>query len=120
MGERCNVAPGSSQHDSHDRAAQNGQAAIDCIKLLLLGDRSDSTCGGRCHLDKLNSAGNPKTIRLEVLLNALANGEAFKGCAEQCMADYDLDGWTAPDLISPLDRNRGSNRLELAVIFDLV
>ena len=31
----------------------------------------------------------------------MANGEAdsFKGFAEQCMAEYDLDGWTVPDLI---------------------
>jgi aromatic ring hydroxylase len=26
-----------------------------------------------------------------------------KGFAEQCMAEYDLDGWTAPDLITPDD-----------------
>jgi 4-hydroxyphenylacetate 3-monooxygenase len=23
------------------------------------------------------------------------------GFAEQCMAEYDLDGWNAPDLINP-------------------
>ena len=27
----------------------------------------------------------------------------YKGFAEQCMAEYDLDGWTVPDLISPDD-----------------
>jgi 4-hydroxyphenylacetate 3-monooxygenase len=25
----------------------------------------------------------------------------MKGFAEQCMAEYDLDGWTAPDLFNP-------------------
>jgi 4-hydroxyphenylacetate 3-monooxygenase len=25
------------------------------------------------------------------------------GFAEQCMAEYDLNGWTAPDLINPDD-----------------
>jgi 4-hydroxyphenylacetate 3-monooxygenase len=33
-----------------------------------------------------------------------------QGFAEQCMAEYDLDGWTVPDLINPdevsLHRNR--------------
>ena len=24
---------------------------------------------------------------------------AMKGLAEQCLAEYDLDGWTVPDLI---------------------
>ncbi len=27
----------------------------------------------------------------------------MKGFAEQCMAEYDLDGWTVPDLINPDD-----------------
>jgi 4-hydroxyphenylacetate 3-monooxygenase len=29
--------------------------------------------------------------------------DKLKGFAEQCMAEYDLDGWTAPDLINPGD-----------------
>ena len=27
----------------------------------------------------------------------------MKGFAEQCMAEYDLDGWTVPDLVNPGD-----------------
>jgi 4-hydroxyphenylacetate 3-monooxygenase len=27
----------------------------------------------------------------------------YKGFAEQCMSEYDLDGWTVPDLINPDD-----------------
>jgi 4-hydroxyphenylacetate 3-monooxygenase len=26
--------------------------------------------------------------------------DALKGFAEQCMTEYDLDGWTRPDLIN--------------------
>jgi len=35
----------------------------------------------------------------------MGNGNAakFKGFAEACMAEYDLNGWTAPDLINPND-----------------
>jgi 4-hydroxyphenylacetate 3-monooxygenase len=42
-----------------------------------------------------------------VLLAAMASGQAdrLKGFAEQCMAEYDLDGWTVPDLINPDDVN---------------
>ena len=29
--------------------------------------------------------------------------DRIKGFAEQCMAEYDLDGWTVPDLINPDD-----------------
>ena len=31
--------------------------------------------------------------------------DAFKAFADQCMAEYDLDGWTAPDLVTPHDVN---------------
>jgi 4-hydroxyphenylacetate 3-monooxygenase len=32
---------------------------------------------------------------------ASGNADRFKGFAEQCMAEYDLDGWTVPDLTDP-------------------
>lgn len=37
----------------------------------------------------------------------MADGQAerYKGFAEQCMAEYNLDGWTVPDLITPDDVN---------------
>jgi 4-hydroxyphenylacetate 3-monooxygenase len=31
--------------------------------------------------------------------------DAMKGFAEQCMAEYDLDGWTVGDLVNPDDIN---------------
>jgi 4-hydroxyphenylacetate 3-monooxygenase len=34
---------------------------------------------------------------------ANGNAERFKGFAEQCMDEYDLSGWTVPDLINPDD-----------------
>ena len=32
---------------------------------------------------------------------ASGNAEKFKGFAEQCMAEYDLNGWRVPDLADP-------------------
>jgi 4-hydroxyphenylacetate 3-monooxygenase len=42
-------------------------------------------------------------VRAELLFAAQQSGltDAMTGFAEQCMAEYDLDGWTAPDLINP-------------------
>jgi 4-hydroxyphenylacetate 3-monooxygenase len=42
-----------------------------------------------------------------VLLTAMATGAAdrYKGFADQCLNEYDLDGWTVPDLINPDDVN---------------
>jgi 4-hydroxyphenylacetate 3-monooxygenase len=34
---------------------------------------------------------------------ASGDADAFKGFAEQCMAEYDLDGWTVPDLVDNSD-----------------
>ena len=31
--------------------------------------------------------------------------ERMRGFADQCMAEYDLEGWTSPDLITPHDVN---------------
>ena len=46
--------------------------------------------------------------------SSLAWSEQFKGFAEQCMAEYDLDGWTVPDLINPDDVNVITKRREAA------
>ena len=54
---------------------------------------------------KRNYSGNNENIRMEVLFAATGAGQIdrFKGFAEQCMNEYDLDGWTVPDLINPDD-----------------
>ena len=69
------------------------------------GSPTGSEFGGRHELYERNYSGNAENIRMEVLFSALATGQAdeFKGFAEQCMAEYDLDGWTAPDLVNPDD-----------------
>jgi 4-hydroxyphenylacetate 3-monooxygenase len=45
---------------------------------------------------------------MECLFTAEATGDAerFKEFAETCLNEYDLDGWTVPDLINPTDVNR--------------
>ena len=45
----------------------------------------------------------PRSIRRYVLFGAQAMGVAdnLKGFVEKCMAEYDLDGWTVPDLTNP-------------------
>jgi 4-hydroxyphenylacetate 3-monooxygenase len=84
----------------------NGYDAEQRIKLMkLIWDAIGSEFGGRHSLYERNYFGNNENIRTEVLLVAEMMGEAkkMKGMAEQCMAEYDLDGWTVPDLINPDD-----------------
>ena len=50
----------------------------------------------------------PKTVEESIAgRDAIAEWQrltyGLKGFAEQCMAEYDLDGWTVPDLINPGD-----------------
>lgn len=84
----------------------NGYDAKDRVKLMkLLWDAVGSEFGGRHELYERNYAGNHENIRLEVLLMALQTGDAkrFTEFAEQCMAEYDLEGWTVSDLVNPDD-----------------
>jgi 4-hydroxyphenylacetate 3-monooxygenase len=86
----------------------DGTAAVDRIKLMkLLWDALGTEFGGRHELYERNYAGAAETIRVVSWQMAHASGQAdrLKGFAEECMAEYDLEGWTVPDLINPDDVN---------------
>jgi aromatic ring hydroxylase len=83
-----------------------GVPAVERVKLMkLLWDAVGSEFGARHELYEINYAGSHEEIRRYALLGSLASGqyERWKGFAESCMAEYDLDGWTAPDLVDPAD-----------------
>jgi 4-hydroxyphenylacetate 3-monooxygenase len=91
----------------------NGYEAVDRVKLMkLIWDSVGSEFGGRHELYERNYSGNHEAVRADVLSahEAAGNTETFKGFAEQCMAEYDLDGWTVPDLINPDDVSLHRNR----------
>ena len=82
----------------------NGYDAEARVKLMkLLWDSIGTEFGGRHELYEVNYAGSTEEIRRYALFDAQASGDAAKmtGFAEKCMAEYDLNGWTAPDLINP-------------------
>ncbi|HEU5194856.1 MAG TPA: 4-hydroxyphenylacetate 3-hydroxylase N-terminal domain-containing protein [Methylomirabilota bacterium] len=84
----------------------DGTDAVERIKLMkLLWDAMGTEFGGRHELYERNYAGAPETIRFITWEMAQASGDAarFRAFAEACMAEYDLAGWKAPDLISPAD-----------------
>jgi 4-hydroxyphenylacetate 3-monooxygenase len=93
------------QLDQYVRGS-NGYSAVDRVKLMkLMWDAMGTEFGGRHELYERNYFGNHESIRFEVLMVADSMGQSakYKGFAEQCMAEYDLDGWTVPDLINPND-----------------
>ena len=82
----------------------NGYNAENRVKLMkLLWDSLATEFGGRHELYEINYGGSTEEIRRYCLFGAEASGNAerFKGFAEQCMAEYDLDGWKVPDLTDP-------------------
>jgi len=68
-------------------------------------DAVGNTFASRQPLYERNYFGNHENIRTEVIAVADMMGQSakYKGFAEQCMAEYDLNGWTIPDLINPDD-----------------
>ncbi|MFC4057210.1 4-hydroxyphenylacetate 3-hydroxylase family protein [Planomonospora corallina] len=81
----------------------NGVQAVDRVKLMkLLWDAVGTEFGGRHELYERNYAGNHENTRVELLLSQVANGQmdGYTAFVEECLNEYDLDGWTVPDLKS--------------------
>jgi 4-hydroxyphenylacetate 3-monooxygenase len=86
----------------------NGIDAVERVKVMkLLWDAVGSEFGSRHELYERNYGGNHEAIRTEILAVQEATGAAaaYRGFADRCLAEYDLDGWTAPDLFDPGDVN---------------
>jgi len=72
-------------------------SAEERIKLFkLIWDAIGTEFGGRHELYEINYAGNTEQVRLDVAKFAQRRGlmDEFTGLADQCLADYDLNGWT--------------------------
>ena len=85
-----------------------GRGAVERVKVMkLLWDAIGSEFGGRHELYERNYGGGHETIRQITYFTSLASGrvDELKAFADQCMNEYDLEGWTAADLINPTDVN---------------
>jgi aromatic ring hydroxylase len=83
-----------------------GMEAEQRVKLLkLLWDAIGSEFGGRGELYEINWSGSTEENRIGTLGIAQATGLAdrMKAMVDTCMAEYDINGWTVPDLINPDD-----------------
>jgi 4-hydroxyphenylacetate 3-monooxygenase len=83
-----------------------GYEALEKIKLVnLLWDSIGSEFGGRHELYERSYSGSSELTKLECYWMAKGDGtiDRIKGFVDECMAEYDLDGWTVPDLVDPDD-----------------
>ena len=93
---------GSYGHDAEDRVKT----------MRLLWDAIGTEFGGRHELYERNYSGNNENIRIEALWNAQGTGldKQLKDFAQQCMDEYDVNGWTVGDLVNPYDVNLFMNK----------
>jgi 4-hydroxyphenylacetate 3-monooxygenase len=95
--------------DKYLRKYVRGSNGIDYkerIKIMkLLWDSIGSEFGARHELYEMNYSGSHELIRVFQLQQAQGNGalKAMEELAEQCMSDYDEDGWKHPAYTNPSD-----------------
>ncbi len=86
----------------------NGYDAVNRVKVMkLLWDAIGSEFGSRHELYERNYSGNHELIRTQILEYQEGRGltESYRKLADQCLAEYDLEGWTVPDLVNSDDVN---------------
>ncbi|MDR3352978.1 MAG: hypothetical protein LBO00_08290 [Zoogloeaceae bacterium] len=93
-----------------DRYARGsyGISAEERVKVMkLLWDAIGTEFGARHELYEINYIGSNDVTRQTNLFAAQENGllDSCKAFAATAMADYDLTGWIAPDLVNPDDVN---------------
>jgi len=83
-----------------------GLTALDRSKTMkLLWDAVGSEFGGRHALYERNYFGSPDLHHWRSAMAAETDGSLgrYRDLVESFMSDYDLSGWTAPDLVNPTD-----------------
>ncbi len=81
----------------------NGFDAEARMKLMkALWDSIGSEFGGRHELYERNYAGNHEGVRVELYgaAEATGNADGMRSFVDRFLSEYDLDGWTSPDLKS--------------------
>src|SRR6185436_7173221 len=82
--------------------------SVERVKIMkMLWDAIGTEFAGRHELYERNNYGNHEVIRMHPLFEGRDNGtvDELKAFVQTCMSDYDLDGWTSPDLINSDDIN---------------
>lgn len=92
-----------------DRFAR-GSHGVDAVQrakvLKLLWDCVGSEFASRHELYEMNYAGSQEQVRVDQYVRSFRNGTADQmlGLVDTCLGEYDLNGWTVPDLFNPGDK----------------
>ena len=98
---QCLLGLGQLARACEAAAAAQRQAPADPV----LWDAIGTEFGGRHELYERNYAGNHEDIRIQALWSARASGTLadMTTLADQCMSEYDEDGWTGSTWLDPGD-----------------
>lgn len=80
--------------------------AVSRVRLMkTLWDAVGTEFAGRHELYERNNFGNQEAVRIYPFMKGLKSGlvDELKAFVDGCLAECDLDGWTAPDLIGSAD-----------------
>lgn len=83
-----------------------GADAVERVKVMkMLWDAIGTEFGARHELYEINYIGSNDITRQTNLFSARGKGllDEWKAFAQSAMDEYDLDGWTVPDLVNPDD-----------------
>ncbi|ETK37179.1 4-hydroxyphenylacetate 3-hydroxylase family protein [Microbispora sp. ATCC PTA-5024] len=88
--------------DKYVRGSEGVDAVQRAKVMKLLWDAVGTEFGGRHELYERNYAGNHENTRVELMFAQLASGQIdqYTAFVDECLNEYDLDGWTVPDLSS--------------------
>jgi 4-hydroxyphenylacetate 3-monooxygenase len=77
--------------------------------MKLLWETIGSEFGSRSELYERSYTGSEEDARVQTMAifgERRGTNAELKGYAEQAMSEYDLDGWTSPDLFNPDDLDK--------------
>ena len=88
--------------DQYMRGSGGADAEQRVKVMKLLWDSIGTEFGGRSELYEINYLGSNDLTRLQNYWESISLGEMdrMKGLVDRCMSEYDLNGWTVPDLIN--------------------
>jgi two-component FAD-dependent monooxygenase len=98
--------------DTYLRGSNGADSVARSKVMKLLWDAVGTEFGGRHELYERNYSGNHENTRVELVSSNIASGrlEAFKSFVDECLSEYDLSGWTVPDLATFDEARRAGRR----------
>ncbi len=84
----------------------NGASGDERMKVVkLIWDAMGSEFGSRHELYERNYGGSHEMVKILSYKGAQATGQVadFVAMVDECMSEYDVHGWTVPDLVNPTD-----------------